>query len=122
MVWSRLVWMNIADLLAVASALPDVVLKEYDAWTSITFRGKGFAWVHHGKETAMIKGTHDERAALVATDPDTFSEGWASSTTAWVRVQLPGAAADEVAELVTEAWRLTATKQAVREYDAAQAR
>jgi hypothetical protein len=36
----------------------------------------------------MLKITHDERTALLATDPATYSQGWDSGSTAWVLVQL----------------------------------
>jgi len=99
--------------------LPDVVLKESDNWTNITFKGKGFAWVNHPANRAMIKSSHDERAALLATDPDVYVAAWATNTTAWVTVHLEHADADEVAELLEEAWRMTATKKAIRAYDEA---
>lgn len=101
-----------------SSGLPDVELKEHSRWTSITYRGKGFAWVDHGENTAMIKGTHEERAACVATDPETFSEGWASATTAWISVRLERADPDEVFELLAEGWRMNAPKRVVAAYDA----
>ena len=75
-----------AEVLDLAAELPDLVLKEYSKWTSITFRGKGFAWVNHANDTAMIKATHEERAACVATSPEVYAEGWASSTTAWIAI------------------------------------
>ena len=103
-----------------SSDLPDVVLKEHSKWTSITYRGKGFAWVDHNANTAMIKGTHEERAACVATDPETFSAGWASTTTAWISVRLERADAQEIFELLAEGWRMTAPKPAVAAYDAEQ--
>ena len=36
-----------ARLVEMSAALPEVVLKEGDRWTNITFRGRGFAWVNH---------------------------------------------------------------------------
>jgi hypothetical protein len=107
-----------AQVVTMSSELPDVVLKEHSRWTSITYRGKGFAWVDHGENTAMIKGTHEERAACVATDPDTFSEGWASATAAWISVRLEQADAQEVFELLAEGWRMNAPKRVVAAYDA----
>jgi hypothetical protein len=105
-------------LVALSAGLPDIVLKEYRHWTSITFRGKGFAWVDHHEDTAMVKSTHAEREAIIGSDPETFSAGWASRTTAWVSIELSGADAEEVFEILADAWRMTATKKAVAEYDA----
>lgn len=102
-----------------SSELPDVVLKDYRHWTSITFRGRGFAWVDHNADTAMIKSTHAERAACVATSPEVYAEGWASATTAWISVRLDAADPEEVFELLAEGWRMTATKKAIAAFDAA---
>jgi len=111
-----------SSLVEIAATLPDVVLKEGPNSTSITFRGRGFAWVNHPENRAMIKARHDERAALLATAPATYAAGWASSTTAWVRVRLEIADPDEVCELLEEAWRMTATKRAIRAFEEARAR
>jgi hypothetical protein len=93
------------------------VLKVGDTWTNITFRGRGFAWVNHPEGRAMIKAHHDERAALLATAPGVYEAGWATSSTAWVRVRLDLADPDEVLELIEEAWRMTATKRAIKAFD-----
>jgi len=111
--------MHAADVVELAERLPELVLKDYSDWTSITFRGRGFAWVNHVANTAMIKSTHAEREALLGSDPETFSAGWASSTTAWVSVALDHADADEVFEILAEGWRMTATKKAVMAFDEA---
>ena len=110
--------MHAVDVVALADGLPHVVLKDYKQWTSITFRGKGFAWVDHVRDMAMVKSTHAEREAMVGSDPETFSAGWASRTTAWVSIDLDQADADEVFEILADAWRMTATKKAVAAYDA----
>ena len=109
--------MDAVSFVALASGLPDIVLKEYRHWTSITFRGRGFAWVDHQADTAMVKSTHAEREAIVGSDPETFSAGWASRSTAWVSIELAGADAEEVFEILADAWRMTATKKAVAAYD-----
>jgi hypothetical protein len=108
-----------ADVLDLATRFPDVVLREGPSWTSITFRGRGFGWVRHDENTAMLKLTHEERTALLATDPATYAEGWASRSTAWVRVQLEYADPEVVLELLAEGWRMTATRKVVAAFDAA---
>jgi hypothetical protein len=107
-----------AAVVELSSALPGIVLKEHRHWTSITFRGKGFAWVDHQEDTAMVKSTYAEREAIIGSDPETFSAGWASRSTAWVSIELAGADAEEVFEILADAWRMTATKKAVAAYDA----
>ena len=107
------------ELVERSTELPEVVLKESDSWTNITFNGKGFAWVNHQEDRAMIKAHHDERDALLATAPEAFEAGWSTTSTAWVRVRLEAADPEEVLELLEEAWRMTATKRAVTAFDAA---
>lgn len=111
--------MDAVDVVTMSVGLPDTVLKEHNHWTSITFRGRGFAWVDHTKDTAMVKSTHSEREAMIGSDPATFAAGWASRSTAWVSIELKAADPDEVFEILADAWRMTATKKAVAAYDAA---
>ena len=96
-----------------------MVLKDSVNWTNITFKGKGFAWVNHIENRAMIKAHHDERAALLATSPEVYEAGWATNSSAWVKVRVELADPDEVRELLEEGWRMTATKRAVRALDEA---
>ena len=103
---------------ALSSGLPDIVLKEYRHWTSITFRGRGFAWVDHQDHTAMVKSTYAEREAIIGSDPETFSASCASRSTAWISIELAWADPDELFEILADAWRMTATKKAVAAYDA----
>jgi hypothetical protein len=109
--------MSSTELVEMSRQLPEVLLKESASWTDITFKGKGFAWVDHQDNRALIKGHHDERDALVATAPDVYAAGWTTDSTAWVRVQLDLADREEVHELLEEAWRMTATKKVVRAFD-----
>ena len=53
----------------------------------------------------------------MATAPDAYDAGWTTNSSAWVRVQLELADADEVFELLEEAWRMTATKRAIKALD-----
>jgi hypothetical protein len=105
------------ELVEMSTALPEVVLKEGLNWTNITFKGKGFAWVDHPENRAMIKAHHDEREALLATAPTVYGAGWATNSSAWVRVRLELADPEEVFELLEEAWRMTATKRGIKAYD-----
>ena len=70
----------------------------------------------------MIKAHHDERAALLATAPAVYEAGWATNSSAWVRVRLELSDPEEVVELLEEAWRMTATKRAVKAFDEARER
>ena len=108
-----------SKLVEMSTALPHVVLKEGDNWTNITFKGKGFAWINHPENRAMIKAHHDEREPLLATAPAVYEAGWATNSSAWVRLRLELADPEEVFELLEEAWPMTATKRAIKAYDEA---
>jgi hypothetical protein len=51
--------------------------------------------------------------------PAVYGAGWATSSSAWVLVQLELVDPDEVFELLEEAWRMTATKRAITALDEA---
>ena len=48
-----------------------------------------------------------------------YEAGWATNSSAWVRVRLEFADPEEIVELLEEAWRMTATKRAIKAYDEA---
>ena len=114
---SRHSGLSSSELVERSTELPEVVLKEGVNWTNITFNGKGFAWVNHPENRAMIKAHHDERDALLATAPAVYEPGWATNSSAWVRIRLELADPEEVFELLEEAWRMTATKRAIKAFD-----
>lgn len=114
--------LSASQLVEMSAGLPEVVLKEGVSWTNITFKGRGFAWVNHPENRAMIKAHHDERDALLATAPAVYEAGWTTTSSAWVRVRLELADPEEVFELLEEAWRMTATKRAIRAFDEARER
>ena len=105
------------QLVEMSTVLPEVVLKEGADWTNITFKGRGFAWVNHPENQAMIKAHHDERDALLATAPAVYEASWTTNSSAWVKVRLELADPEEVFELLEEAWRMTATKRAITAFD-----
>lgn len=62
-----------------------------------------------------------EQAALLATAPQTFAAAaGAWGRQGWTIVQLATADAEELRELVIEAWRYRAPKRMLAAYDAAQ--
>jgi hypothetical protein len=67
----------------------------------------------------MIKAHYEEREALLATAPGVYEAGWVTNSSAWIRVRLEFADPEEVFELLEEAWRMTATKRAIKAYDEA---
>ncbi|WP_370936565.1 MmcQ/YjbR family DNA-binding protein [Amycolatopsis sp. cg13] len=84
-------------------------------YTSFSVRGKRFGYHWPRTDTVGLKQTIAEQQALVAERPDVFEEQFTSSGFGWVVVQLSGIEADELAELVYEAWRLSAPEDLAAE-------
>jgi hypothetical protein len=101
----------------IALSLP--AAEERETWGEATFRvrNKIFAMMGSDGRWASIKATHEEQQALIEGDPDAFYLPGYVAQHGWVGVRLARAKGDEVAELLTEAWRMTALKRAVRAFD-----
>ncbi len=88
-----------------------------DSWIALKVRGKGFGYVWEKTETVGLKLTLDEQIALVAERPEVFEVQFTTSQFGWVVVQLAKIDADELLELVTEAWCLTAPKRLLETHE-----
>jgi len=112
-----------ADLLDLAASLPDSGEREYrDGATIFTFRGRGIGYVSNDGRYLVVKSTLAERHALVNSQPEVYKQWYTSGQFGWVRVRLDLIDFDEARELVLDAFRLTAPKKVVREYDESGAR
>jgi hypothetical protein len=100
-----------------ALALPEAV--EQETWGQPTFRvrKKIFVMLSEAERDAWVKSTHDEQRALTFMDPDTFYVPPYVGPSGWVGVRLQTADREEMRELITEAWRLTASKRLVDAFD-----
>jgi hypothetical protein len=100
-----------------ALALPEAI--ELETWGQPTFRvrKKIFVMFSDGEREAWVKSTHDEQRALVQMDPETFFVPPYVGPSGWVGVRFRTVDRDEMHELVTEAWRLTAPKRVVAAFD-----
>ena len=98
--------------------LPKVVLglpgvEEDEGWAGqpvFKVRNKSFAYMSEDGTRLMLKALREEQEALVAEDPEVYSPSWASGRFAWLEIDIAAADDQELRELVTEAWRLTAPK------------
>jgi hypothetical protein len=71
-----------------------------------------------GEGTSVtVKASKEAQAALVGSEPDTFSVPAYVGQHGWVAVRLDRVDAQELAELIDEAWRSTAPKRLVKAYD-----
>jgi hypothetical protein len=99
----------------VVDALAEVERSEARDYTSFSVRGKRFGYYWPRTQTVGLKQTLSEQRALVAERPDIFEEQFTAGGFGWVVVYLAGIEADELAELVYEAWRLSAPEELVAE-------
>jgi hypothetical protein len=95
--------------------------EEKETWGHPTFRvrDKMFMAMSSDGAGASVKATREAQAALVGSEPDTFSIPAYVGVHGWVGIELSRVDDEELAELVEEAWRMTAPKRVVRAYDAA---
>jgi hypothetical protein len=100
-----------------ALSLPQAV--EQETWGTPTFRVRKriFVMFGEGGKEAWVKSSHDEQVALVSMDPDTFFVPPYVGPSGWVGVRIALVDPDEMRELITEAWRLTAGVRLVKAYD-----
>jgi hypothetical protein len=96
-------------------ALAEVERAEGSEYTSFSVRGKRFGYYWPKTQTVGLKQTLTEQKALVSERPDVFEEQFTSGGFGWVVVYLEGIEADELSELVYEAWRLSAPEELVAE-------
>jgi hypothetical protein len=107
-----------ATLRSFALGLPGS--QERETWDTATFRVRDriFVMFSETERHAWIKATTDEQRALVAEDPGAFFVPPYVGSKGWIGVVLARADGDEVRELVTEAWRMTASRRSVAAFDA----
>ena len=101
----------------IALSLPEAV--ERETWGAPTFRvrGKIFVMFAEGEREAWVKSTHDEQRALTQMDPGTFFVPPYVGPSGWVGVRFRTVDRDEMRELLTVAWRLTAPKRLVDAFE-----
>ncbi|MFI0366527.1 MmcQ/YjbR family DNA-binding protein [Actinomadura sp. 1N219] len=104
--------MTVEEFLDVVLGLPEVAQNDgHPELTGFRVRGKGFCYLNEADETIMLKATREEQEALVAEAPEVYSPSWAGGRFAWVEIKLAMVDPVELAELVTEGWRLSAPKR-----------
>ncbi|WP_394793375.1 MmcQ/YjbR family DNA-binding protein [Armatimonas sp.] len=115
------------DVERIALSFPETFHED----TGFRVRKKGFCW-YYAQKVPGVKGrtlhldvlavrvaNEDEKQALIAADPTKFFTDDHYRGFPAVLVRLPALDADELAELIEEAWRIQAPKSLVREFDAA---
>jgi hypothetical protein len=108
----------VANLRKLALAFPET--EEKLSWgdhPTFRVRDKMFAVLSADERTARIKATKEAQAALIGSEPGTYSFAPYLGHHGWVSVDLSRVGEQELVELLEEAWRLTAPKKMVRAFD-----
>lgn len=101
------------DVLDLLGQLDGVERNDTANWTSFKVRGHGFGYLWEAPQTVGLKQTLAEQLALVSERPDVFEVQFTAGQFGWVVVRLDGIDRRELAELLFEAWRLTAPTELV---------
>ncbi|MGA8209494.1 MAG: MmcQ/YjbR family DNA-binding protein [Nocardioidaceae bacterium] len=104
---------GIEDALDLAAQLDDVLASEGLRYTTFTVHAHAFGYLWRPTRTVGLKQELAEQLALVAERPEVFEVQFTSGRFGWVVVHLEGVDRAELAELVFEAWRLTAPAELV---------
>ncbi|MEU4515625.1 MmcQ/YjbR family DNA-binding protein [Nonomuraea wenchangensis] len=107
---------SVDEFLRMVDELPGVKMSHGGEWTGLKVRDKGFGYLWEKTETVGLKATVEEQLALVAERPEVFEVQFTAGRFGWVVVHLDRIDADELFELVTEAWCLTAPQQLVADF------
>lgn len=99
-------------------ALPGGEEVMVEEWGHPTLRvnGKMFASGMSGSKTMTVKASKEEQAELIASAPEVYSIAAYVGRFGWVQVELSKVDKQELRELVIEAWRRTAPKKLLKEY------
>jgi hypothetical protein len=100
-----------------ALSLPHAV--EQRTWEVATFRvrKKIFVMFSDQERELWVKSTHDEQRALVEMEPTTFFVPPYVGPGGWIGVRIRSVDPQEMRELITEAWRMTAGVRLARAFD-----
>jgi hypothetical protein len=99
---------RIADAFELVDQLPKVTRSDNGRYWRMQVGDHTFGYLWEPTRTVGLKQTLAEQLALVAERPETFEVQFTAGAFGWVVVRLAGVERDELAELVFEAWRLTA--------------
>src|SRR3977135_3695352 len=93
--------------------------EERETWDEATFRVRDriFAMGSSGGGFASVKASLDDQAGLLEMDPKTFSPSAYTGRFGWVSVRLAGIGAELARKVVTNAWKRTAPRRLVADYE-----
>lgn len=100
---------TLGELRVLALGLPEAVEQDHHGIPSFRVRGHIFATVPDDDHVRILVG-EDEIRALVAAEPERYATFWWGKRLACVVADLAAVPADELAELLTDAWLRKAPK------------
>ncbi|TDD55846.1 MmcQ/YjbR family DNA-binding protein [Nonomuraea terrae] len=109
---------SVDEFLGLLDELPEVRMGQGGEWVGLKVHDKGFGYLWEATETVGLKATIEEQIALVSERPEVFEVQFTAGRFGWVVVHLDKIDADELFELMVEAWSLTAPQQLVEEFEA----
>jgi hypothetical protein len=109
-------WRRVVEL---AEGLPEVQPGYSYGTPALKLRNKLIARLREDGQTLVVRADIDERDVLIAAAPEKFFLTPHYQAHPWVLVRLGRVDADELRELLTDAWRLRAPKRLAARLDAA---
>ena len=110
---------GLAQVRALALALPEAVEQDHHGLASFRVRGKIFATVPDRSHVRVMVDEGETRAC-VAEDPEAFAAFWWGSRLACLVIALDRADPEQVRELLTDAWLRKAPRALARAFAAQQ--
>ena len=104
---------SVESVRVLALGLPHAVESSHFAQPDFRVRNKIFATLPHAVDVVCLKTTPANLDALVASDPETFSNEWRGR---WLHVRLDRVTEPMLEDLLIEAWSLVAPKALAKVY------
>lgn len=113
---------TVDDVRAIATSLPRTVERLVRDRVKFNVGRIVYAALSRDELTLGCGFPREEREAAIAAEPRKFSmPGVGDQRYQWIHVDLAAVDREELAELVTDAWRMCVPKKVAREYDATRA-
>jgi hypothetical protein len=109
---------KLATLQQIAASLPGVTIGTSYSTLAFRIRGRLLARLREDGETLVVKLGFEERDFLIRANPRIYFLTEHYLNYPMVLVRLPAISAGELRDLLTQAWRLQASKRMVKELDA----
>ena len=113
--------MDAEQVRVIARSLPETTEAPHGGRQAFRTRNRVYVVIENDEDGLVLYVSADERQALTAQDPATFREitdRRGAIVEEWVVVSLATADADQLRELLEDAWRRLATRRAIKALEA----